>query len=161
MKKNKELTFDNLYDVKKNSKLKNKQSVLKIDCTVLQWLFASMQSRCYIWQIQTILLRHQLVKGEQNTAKPIRRVIESWDVPLPFDWYNFTALPENKADMAMFLSIELIILNINFFQNLNLSVYLETVSQCHLQRAKRCIKQVSKHAWLLRKIRLGLPRWWS
>ena len=39
--KNKALTFDNLYDVKTGSKLKDKQPALKIDRTVLQRLIAS------------------------------------------------------------------------------------------------------------------------
>jgi len=38
-------------------------------------------------------------------TKTIRRVIEHRGVPLPVSWSNFTALPENKADMALFLSI--------------------------------------------------------
>ena len=47
---------------------------------------------------------------EKRTSKihPIRRVIEDRHVPLPHNWANFIALPENKADLANFLSNELI-----------------------------------------------------
>ena len=48
-------------------------------------------------------------KSRRNkTAQPIRRVVESRDVALPKSWSNFLALPENKADLARFLSQELI-----------------------------------------------------
>ena len=43
-----------------------------------------------------------------KTSRPIRRVIESGLVPLPACWSNFLALPENKADLARFLSEELL-----------------------------------------------------
>jgi len=39
---------------------------------------------------------------------PIRRVIQDGSVPLPKSWSNFLALDENKADLARFLSNELI-----------------------------------------------------
>ena len=44
----------------------------------------------------------------KNTARPVRRVIEGRDVPLPIKWQAFLALGENKADLARFLSDELI-----------------------------------------------------
>jgi hypothetical protein len=44
-----------------------------------------------------------------KSAQPIRRMIESRQVPLPNSWTNFMALPENKADLARLLSEELII----------------------------------------------------
>ncbi|KAJ8316884.1 hypothetical protein KUTeg_004788, partial [Tegillarca granosa] len=44
-----------------------------------------------------------------KTVKPIRRVIESGDVPFPKSWSKFIALNENKADLAQFLSEELLI----------------------------------------------------
>ena len=47
-------------------------------------------------------------KRRSKTSKPIRRVIENRDVPLPKNWSNFMALPENKADLARFLSEQLI-----------------------------------------------------
>ena len=40
---------------------------------------------------------------------PIRRPIESRDVPLPAKWENFIAHEENKADLARFLSQQLIL----------------------------------------------------
>ena len=43
-----------------------------------------------------------------KTARPIRRVIENCDVPLPKSWSNFKVLPENKADLARSLSEALI-----------------------------------------------------
>ena len=43
-----------------------------------------------------------------KTTRPIRRVIENQNVPLPTSWPNFLALPENKADLARFLSEHLI-----------------------------------------------------
>ena len=42
-----------------------------------------------------------------QAARPIRRVIESRDVPLPRNWANFLSLSENKADLGHFLSEEL------------------------------------------------------
>ena len=47
-------------------------------------------------------------KRRSKTSKPIRRVIENRDVPLPKNWSNFMALSENKADLARFLSEQLI-----------------------------------------------------
>lgn len=41
-------------------------------------------------------------------AAPVRRDITSSAVPLPKDWKNFLALEENKADLARFLSQELL-----------------------------------------------------
>jgi len=42
-----------------------------------------------------------------KTLRPIRRYIESGSVPLPENWPNFLAMPENKTDLAAFLSIQL------------------------------------------------------
>ena len=42
-----------------------------------------------------------------QAARPIRRVIESRDVPLPRNWANFLSLSENKADLGHFLSEDL------------------------------------------------------
>ncbi len=44
----------------------------------------------------------------QGTA-PIRRVIEHRNVPLQSNWKNFLGLSENKADLAAFLSQQLIV----------------------------------------------------
>jgi hypothetical protein len=43
-------------------------------------------------------------------TRPIRRVIENGSVPLPHNWQNFLALPDNKSDLSRFLS-EYIIAN--------------------------------------------------
>lgn len=43
-----------------------------------------------------------------RTTRPIRRVIGNRNVPVPNSWSNFLALPENKADLARFLSEHLI-----------------------------------------------------
>ena len=40
--------------------------------------------------------------------RPIRRVIENGDVPLPSDRNNFLASAENKEDLARFLSEQLV-----------------------------------------------------
>ena len=41
-------------------------------------------------------------------ARPVRRVIEDRSVPLPANWTSFLALNDNKADLARFLSLELV-----------------------------------------------------
>ena len=46
-------------------------------------------------------------KRKQGT-RSVRRQIESESVPLPSDWSNFTALEDNKADLALLLSNYLI-----------------------------------------------------
>ena len=43
-----------------------------------------------------------------RTIRPVRRVIENKNVPLPNSWSNFLALPENKENLAKFLSEHLI-----------------------------------------------------
>ena len=43
-----------------------------------------------------------------KTTRPIWRVIENRNVPLPCSWSTVLALPENKADLARFLSEHLI-----------------------------------------------------
>ena len=58
--------------------------------------------------------RKETIKGttrtrRTKTAQPIRRLVEDRDVPLPKSWMNFLSLAENKADLANFLSEELII----------------------------------------------------
>ena len=47
-------------------------------------------------------------KRRSNTSNPIQRVIENRDVLLAKNWSDFMALPENKADLAIFLSEQLI-----------------------------------------------------
>ena len=48
------------------------------------------------------------IERRTKTTRPIRRVIENRNVPLPCSWSNFLALPENKTDLAKFLSEYLI-----------------------------------------------------
>ncbi|CAB4017904.1 Hypothetical predicted protein, partial [Paramuricea clavata] len=43
-----------------------------------------------------------------RTIRPVRRVIENKNVPLPNSWSNVLALPENKENLAKFLSEHLI-----------------------------------------------------
>lgn len=47
-------------------------------------------------------------KKRAKGCSPIRRAIEDGSVPLPRNWSNFLALGENKADLARFLSEELL-----------------------------------------------------
>ena len=43
-----------------------------------------------------------------KAARPIRRVIESREIPLPVKWSNFISLSENKSNLNDFLSNKLI-----------------------------------------------------
>ena len=47
-------------------------------------------------------------KERRKKGKPIRRIIEHADVPVPSDWDGFLSHADNKADLANFLSLELI-----------------------------------------------------
>ena len=53
--------------------------------------------------------RTMSIKAGTRTKRqqPVRCKIESRDVPLQANWTNFLALAENKADLAKFLSEEL------------------------------------------------------
>ena len=56
--------------------------------------------------------RDETIKGttrtrRSKTARPIRRLVEGRDVPLPNNWSNVLSLADNKADLAHFLSEEL------------------------------------------------------
>ena len=56
--------------------------------------------------------RKETIKGSTRTrrsksTRPIRRVVESRNVPLPKNWPNFLSLADNKADLADFLSEQL------------------------------------------------------
>lgn len=44
-----------------------------------------------------------------STRRPIRRIIEHADVPLPSNWKQFIDLPENKADLSRFLSEQIML----------------------------------------------------
>lgn len=52
-------------------------------------------------------IKDQTRQKRSKETRPIRRVIEDRSVPLPANWSNFLALPENKSDLANFLSHEL------------------------------------------------------
>ena len=43
-------------------------------------------------------------RKRMGDKRPIRRIIDRLDVPLPANWEQFLALGANKADMANFLS---------------------------------------------------------
>ena len=67
-------------------------------------------------QIHVIFDRYQIDSIKSGTRKrrtkstrPIRRVIEDGSVPLPHSWPNFLALPDNKSDLARFLSEHIIV----------------------------------------------------
>ncbi|MES9880098.1 MAG: hypothetical protein ABW185_04375 [Sedimenticola sp.] len=47
-------------------------------------------------------------KKRTKHARPIRRVVEDGSVPVPANWTDFLAVPDNKADLACFLSKHLI-----------------------------------------------------
>ena len=47
-------------------------------------------------------------RRSKGSARPVRRVIEGREVPLPIKWQAFLALGENKSDLARFLSDELV-----------------------------------------------------
>ena len=56
--------------------------------------------------------RDETIKGTTRTrrskaARPIRRLVEGRDVPLPKNWSNYLSLADNKADLAHFFSEEL------------------------------------------------------
>ena len=47
-------------------------------------------------------------RRSKGSARPVCRVIEGREVPLPIKWQAFLALGENKSDLAQFLSDELV-----------------------------------------------------
>ena len=47
-------------------------------------------------------------KRPSKSSRPIRKVVNDESVPLPVNWENFSALAENKADLARFLSMKII-----------------------------------------------------
>ena len=56
--------------------------------------------------------KDETIKGttrtrRSKTERPIRRLVEVSDVPLPKNWSTFLSLADNKADLAHFLSEEL------------------------------------------------------
>jgi len=48
-------------------------------------------------------------KKRLKKATPVRRAIQDRNVPLPQKWDNFLAHSQNKADLARFLSQQLMI----------------------------------------------------
>ena len=87
-------TFGDLADTFMHSVFNAGDHVSRIDITFDRYRPVSIKAAA----------RQARTKG----SRPIRRVIESRDVPLPKKWQNFMALPENKADLAVFLSEEVI-----------------------------------------------------
>ena len=60
--------------------------------------------------------RSQSIKAGTRTKRkkgkrPVRRKIEGASVPLPTDWSNFLGLDDNKADLAVLLSMSNKIVN--------------------------------------------------
>ena len=56
--------------------------------------------------------REQTIKSVTRTrrtksCRPVRRLIEGRDVPLPKNWTDYLSLPDNKAELSNFLSEEL------------------------------------------------------
>ena len=71
------------------------------------------QGRSY-GRIDVVFDRYRVNSIKENTRsrrtknlKPIRKLIEHRDVPLPQNWSNFLASPENKAEYSNFLSTQL------------------------------------------------------
>ena len=52
-------------------------------------------------------LKHSIKGGtrkkQSHSLRPIRRIIENAEVPLPKDWEGFLSLDENKQDLSEFL----------------------------------------------------------
>ena len=63
--------------------------------------------------IRSISRRLHQVRNERKTHKsirPIRRATKDDSIPLPYSWRNFLALlPDNKSDLARFLSEHIIV----------------------------------------------------
>jgi len=87
-------TFGDLADVFKNTVLQIGHLFDRIDVAFDRYYKVSIKSGT----------RKRRAKG----IRPIRRVIDSREVPLPADWSNFLALGENKADLARFLSEQMV-----------------------------------------------------
>ena len=79
-------TFGDLSDVFKGADLQAGASSNRIDLVFDRYYKVSIKSGTR--------------KRRAGSCRPIRRVIENRDVPLPLDWNNFLALGENKADLA-------------------------------------------------------------
>ena len=90
-------TFGQLGDIFVKNVMSHFKSCTRID------------DRCHIWQIYLIDLSIKSGTHSKRTGKfrPIRRVIESVNVKLLQNWKQFISLPENKEDMARFLTEQL------------------------------------------------------
>ncbi|KAK6191042.1 hypothetical protein SNE40_002791 [Patella caerulea] len=71
-------------------------------------MFRSGTSYDRIYSVFDRSIKSQTRQRRSQTTRPIRRVVEGRDVPLPHSWTNFIALPDNKAGLARFLSEELL-----------------------------------------------------
>ena len=89
-----DVTFGDLADTFVTSVLQSGSRYQRVDVVFDRYRDASIKSKTRI--------------RRTKTARPIRRVIENRDVPLPKSWSNFIALHENKADLARSLSEALI-----------------------------------------------------
>ncbi|CAL4125529.1 unnamed protein product [Meganyctiphanes norvegica] len=65
-------------------------------------------------RIDVVFDRYRVKSIKNNTRtrrtknrRPIRKIIEHPDVPLPANWSNYMALPENKSEYENFLSTQL------------------------------------------------------
>ena len=47
-------------------------------------------------------------RNRRSRGVPIRRNVQTKDVPLPHDWQAVLSVPDNKANLALFLSEEII-----------------------------------------------------
>ena len=82
------------------------QVFLKVIC---QYIDGSVQRIDVLFDTYIEYLVKAAARAKRNTKRrPIRRIIDREDLPLPQVWENFIALPENKADLANCLSEYLI-----------------------------------------------------
>ena len=86
-------TFHDLYEVFRNSVVKG-QFCNRIEIAFDRYHASSIKSAA----------RERRAKG----TRPVRKVIEHGNVPLPSNWNNFLALSENKADLITYLSEEIV-----------------------------------------------------
>ena len=72
------------------------ESITRIDVVFDHYILGSIKSGTRAHRTAT-----------QGQRKPIRRKVESRDVPLPSNWSSFLSMEENKADLTDFLSQQL------------------------------------------------------
>ena len=77
-------------------------------------------------------------RTKRSTKKrPVRRIIDRGDLPLPQVWANFISLSDNKADLARFLSENLICHGREFFNQYELVTsggYRDSTKACSTRR---------------------------